>query len=142
MIWSRISVKLLVKDITNKSREIIVQEVDLYSCHRLYNASTPRNEDSGDFMFNGSAFSLKWSKSICRSCPEGGKICRLKKSNSTEPETECIKGIICILIPYSSSFHLSCPPHPLLWFNIQILHFGIKKPLQRIWADKFRWLNF
>ncbi|XP_034711032.1 rust resistance kinase Lr10-like [Vitis riparia] len=44
-------------------------------------------------MFNGSAFSLKWSKSICRSCPEGGKICRLKKSNSTEPETECIKGV-------------------------------------------------
>ncbi|KAL6321095.1 hypothetical protein AAG906_012867 [Vitis piasezkii] len=66
-----------------------VQYTDLSSCRRLYNASAPGNRDYGDFMFNGSAFSLKWSKSICGSCPEGGKICRLKKSNSREPETEC-----------------------------------------------------
>ncbi|XP_059589835.1 rust resistance kinase Lr10-like [Vitis vinifera] len=70
-----------------------VQYTDLSSCRRLYNASAPGNRDYGDFIFNGSAFSLKWSKSICGSCPEGGKICRLKKSNSTEPETECIKGV-------------------------------------------------
>ncbi|KAJ9672803.1 hypothetical protein PVL29_026152 [Vitis rotundifolia] len=46
-----------------------VQYTDLSSCRRLYN----------------------WSKSICGSCTRGGKICRLKKSNSTEPENECIK---------------------------------------------------
>uniref|UniRef100_F6H856 RING-type E3 ubiquitin transferase n=1 Tax=Vitis vinifera TaxID=29760 RepID=F6H856_VITVI len=63
-----------------------VEDTDLSSCRRLYNASAPE-----DFMFIESAFSLKWSKSICGSCPGGGKICRLKKSNSTEPETECIK---------------------------------------------------
>eukprot|EP00261_Vitis_vinifera_P032762 XP_019074005.1 PREDICTED: rust resistance kinase Lr10-like isoform X2 [Vitis vinifera] len=65
-----------------------VEDTDLSSCRRLYNASAPE-----DFMFIESAFSLKWSKSICGSCPGGGKICRLKKSNSTEPETECIKGV-------------------------------------------------
>ncbi|KAJ9679750.1 hypothetical protein PVL29_021610 [Vitis rotundifolia] len=67
-----------------------VQYTDLSSCRRLYNATAPSNRDYGDSMFNGRAFSLKWSKSICGSCPGGGKICRLK-SNSTEPETECIK---------------------------------------------------
>ncbi|KAJ9679766.1 hypothetical protein PVL29_021623 [Vitis rotundifolia] len=56
-----------------------VQYMDLSSCRRLYNASVPYD---GGFIFNGSAFSLKWSHS---------KICRLKKSNSTE--TECIKGV-------------------------------------------------
>ncbi|KAJ9679793.1 hypothetical protein PVL29_021643 [Vitis rotundifolia] len=56
-----------------------VQYTDLSSCRRLYNASVPYD---GGFIFNGSAFSLKWSHS---------KICRLKKSNSTE--TECIKGV-------------------------------------------------
>ncbi|KAJ9679760.1 hypothetical protein PVL29_021618 [Vitis rotundifolia] len=57
-----------------------VQYTDLSSCRRLYNASVPYD---GDYIFNGNAFSLKWSHS---------KICRLKKSNSTE--TECIKGVI------------------------------------------------
>ncbi|KAJ9679795.1 hypothetical protein PVL29_021645 [Vitis rotundifolia] len=56
-----------------------VQYLDLSSCRRIYNASVPYG---GDYIFNGSAFSLKWSHS---------KICRLKKSNSTE--TECIKGV-------------------------------------------------
>ena len=82
--------------------------LDLSSCRRLYNASAPVNRDYENYVFNGSAFSLKWSKSICGSCPGGGKMCRLKKSNGAQPETECIKGIICILIPYSSSFHLPC----------------------------------
>ncbi|KAL6320796.1 hypothetical protein AAG906_008796 [Vitis piasezkii] len=68
-----------------------VQQLDLSSCRRLYSASAPSNRDYGDSMFNAKAFSLKWSKSICGSCPGGGKICRLKKSNTTEPETECIK---------------------------------------------------
>ncbi|XP_034710954.1 rust resistance kinase Lr10-like isoform X2 [Vitis riparia] len=82
-----------------------VQDTDLSSCRRLYNASVPI--DRG-YILKGSAFSLKWSKSICGSCPEGGKICRLKKSNSREPETECITGAIfgffllmlVIVVPY------------------------------------------
>ncbi|KAJ9679761.1 hypothetical protein PVL29_021618 [Vitis rotundifolia] len=63
-----------------------VQYTDLSSCRRLYNASVPYD---GDYIFNGNAFSLKWSHS---------KICRLKKSNSTE--TECIKGVLKkIIVP-------------------------------------------
>ena len=83
----------------------LVQYTDLSSCRRLYNASVPI--DRG-YIFDGSAFSLKWSHS---------KICRLKKSNSTE--TECIKGkgTLCILIPHSSSFHLSCSPH-ILYYDL------------------------
>ena len=174
------SVKLLVKDITYKSREIIVQDpdnclarqlrnlnlaaspfqfnfedftffincssyktlepipclsnpgnpvyavhssslfqyTDLSSCRRLYNASVPYD---GGYIFDGSALSLKWSHS---------KICRLKKSNSRE--TECIKGkgTLCILIPHSSSFHLSCSPHILYYdliYKCSILE--LKKPL-------------
>ena len=42
-----------------------VQYTDLSSCRRLYNASVPFHRG---YIFNGSAFSLKWSKSICRSC--------------------------------------------------------------------------
>ncbi|XP_034710955.1 rust resistance kinase Lr10-like [Vitis riparia] len=57
-----------------------VQDTDLSSCRRLYSASVPI--DDWDYIFDGRAFSLKWSHS---------KICRLKKSDSTE--TECIKGV-------------------------------------------------
>ena len=89
-----------------------LQNMDLSSCRRLYNASVGYHVFT-DYTFNGSAFSLKWPKSICGSCLRGGHICRLKKSNSREPETECIKGTLCISIPYSSSFHLSFPPHIL-----------------------------
>ena len=72
----------------------LVQGLDLSYCRRLYNASVPFD---GGYIFDGSAFSLKWSHS---------KICRLKKSNSTE--TECItgKGTLCILIHHSSSIRL------------------------------------
>ena len=69
----------------------LVRYLDLTSCRRLYNASVPYH-DWPDYVFNGSAFSLKWSKSICGSCHGGGKICRLKMSSSKEPQTECIKG--------------------------------------------------
>ena len=106
-----------------------VQYTDLSSCRRLYNASVPLFPLFSDHffcancIFNGSAFSLKWSKSICRSCPEGGKICRLKKSNSREPETECIKGKETLHLNspfiFFSSFMLTS--YPLLWFNIQML---------------------
>ena len=74
-----------------------VHGLDLSYCRRLYNASAPGNRYYGDYIFDGSAFSLKWSNS---------KICRLKKCNSRE--TECIKGkgTLCILIPHSSSIHL------------------------------------
>ncbi|KAL6320813.1 hypothetical protein AAG906_008813 [Vitis piasezkii] len=60
----------------------LVRYLDLSSCRRLYNASVPGNQDYGDYRFDGSAFSIKWSNS---------KICRLKKSNSRE--TACIKGV-------------------------------------------------
>ncbi|XP_010662998.1 rust resistance kinase Lr10 [Vitis vinifera] len=60
----------------------LVQYLNLSSCRRLYSASAPGNQAYRDYIFNGSAFSLKWSNS---------KICRLKKSDSTE--TECIKGV-------------------------------------------------
>ncbi|WKA07491.1 hypothetical protein VitviT2T_025312 [Vitis vinifera] len=66
-----------------------LQNMDLSSCRRLYNASVGYHVFT-DYKFNGSAFSLKWPKSICGSCLRG-HICRLKKSNSKEPETECIK---------------------------------------------------
>ncbi|KAL6320599.1 hypothetical protein AAG906_008599 [Vitis piasezkii] len=69
-----------------------LQNMDLSSCRRLYNASVGYHVFT-DYTFNGSAFSLKWPKSICGSCLRGGHICRLKKSNSREPETECIKGV-------------------------------------------------
>ncbi|WKA07608.1 hypothetical protein VitviT2T_025409 [Vitis vinifera] len=78
--------------------------LDLSSCRRLYNASAPGNRDYEDYMFNGSAFSLKWSKSICGSCPGGGKICRLKKSNGAQPETECIKGVLKKIIVTGAIF--------------------------------------
>ena len=70
-----------------------VRYLDLTSCRRLYNASVPY-DDGGNYIFNGSAFSLKWSKSICGSCHGGGKLCRLKinKNNSMEPQIECVKG--------------------------------------------------
>ena len=82
-----------------------VQYTDLSSCRRLYKASVPYD---GGYIFDGRAFSLKWSHS---------KICRLKKSDSTE--TECIKGkgTLCILIPHSSSFHLSRSPH-ILYYDL------------------------
>ncbi|WKA07556.1 hypothetical protein VitviT2T_025364 [Vitis vinifera] len=69
-----------------------LQNMDLSSCRRLYNASVGYHVFT-DYTFNGSAFSLKWPKSICGSCLRAGHICRLKKSNSREPETECIKGV-------------------------------------------------
>ncbi|KAJ9672700.1 hypothetical protein PVL29_026068 [Vitis rotundifolia] len=79
----------------------LVQQLDLSSCRRLYNASVPFD---GFYIFDGNAFSLKWSHS---------KICRLKKSKST----------LCILIPYSSSFRLSCTPHIL--YNALIYKYSI-----------------
>ena len=81
-----------------------ILSLDLTSCQRLYNTSVPYAVGGYQYTFDGSAFSLKWSKSICGSCHGGGKLCRLKinKSNSMEPQTECVKGkgilrLFCLL---------------------------------------------
>ena len=61
-----------------------IRDVDLSSCQKMYNISAvpyPVSELS-------KGFSLNWSSEICRNCEESMK-CRLK-SNSKEPETECI----------------------------------------------------
>ena len=39
-------------------------------------------------------FPLNWDKPMCKSCEAEGGKCRLKKSNSKEPETQCVKGTI------------------------------------------------
>ena len=74
-----------------------VRYLDLTSCRRLYNFSVPYHDRGWVwgyiYTLDGSAFSLKWSKSICGSCHGGGNICRLKiKSNSSEAQTECVKS--------------------------------------------------
>ena len=73
-----------------------LDEVNLSSCHRMYNLTLPYSISD----LNGK-FSIKWSKSICGDCEAQGKKCRLKR-NSKEPETECInnpsKGNIFILL--------------------------------------------
>lgn len=60
-------------------------DLDLSSCHKIYNISLPYPMPD-----LSSTFSMIWSKSICGKCEAEGKKCRLK-SNSTEPETECIE---------------------------------------------------
>ncbi|KAL6321097.1 hypothetical protein AAG906_012869 [Vitis piasezkii] len=37
-------------------------------------------------------FTMNWVKPMCKSCETEGKKCRLRKSSSEEPHTECIKG--------------------------------------------------
>ncbi|RVW33869.1 Rust resistance kinase Lr10 [Vitis vinifera] len=117
--------------------------MDLSSCRRLYNASVGYHVFT-EYTFNGSAFSLKWPKSICGSCLRGGHICRLKKCNSREPETECIKGVskqtmvtgIAKGIEYLHQgcdqriLHFDIKPHNILLdhnFNPKISDFGLAK---------------
>ncbi|KAL6321126.1 hypothetical protein AAG906_012898 [Vitis piasezkii] len=70
-----------------------LQNMDLSSCRRLYNASVGYHVFT-DYTFNGSAFSLKWPKSICGSCLRGGHICRLKKSNSRNQKLNVLKEVM------------------------------------------------
>ena len=63
-----------------------LSEVDLTSCRKIFNATIP------EFILYDvyDAFSMIWSKPMCRYC-EAGEKCQLKKkSNSREPEIECI----------------------------------------------------
>ena len=63
-----------------------LSEVDLTSCRKIFNATIP------DFiLFGDYESSMNWSKPMCGNCEAQGEKCQLKKkSNSREPEIECI----------------------------------------------------
>ncbi|KAL6320696.1 hypothetical protein AAG906_008696 [Vitis piasezkii] len=80
--------------------------MDLSSCRRLYNASV-RYHVFTDYTFNGSAFSLKWPKSICGSCLRAGHICRLKKSVSKQTMvTGTIFGFFLLMLVIAMFYRL------------------------------------
>ncbi|KAL6320632.1 hypothetical protein AAG906_008632 [Vitis piasezkii] len=71
-----------------------LDQLDLSSCHKIFNVSLPF-----DILYGGeNYFSFTWSESICGDCERQGKKCRLKSNTSKEPETECVekpaKGLI------------------------------------------------
>ncbi|KAL6321172.1 hypothetical protein AAG906_012944 [Vitis piasezkii] len=83
-----------------------LQNMDLSSCRRLYNASVGYHVFT-DYTFNGSAFSLKWPKSICGSCLRGGHICRLKKSVSKQAMvTGTIFGFFLLVLVIAMFYRL------------------------------------
>ena len=63
-----------------------LSEVDLTSCRKIFNATIP------DFiLYEDYESSMNWSKPMCGNCEAQGEKCQLKKkSNSREPEIECI----------------------------------------------------
>ena len=63
-----------------------LSEVDLTSCRKIFNATIP------DFILYEDYESwMIWSKPMCGNCEARGEKCQLKKkSNSREPEIECI----------------------------------------------------
>ena len=64
-----------------------LSEVDLTSCRKIFNATIP------DFILydDYDKSSMNWSKPMCGNCEARGEKCQLKKkSNSREPEIECI----------------------------------------------------
>ena len=63
-----------------------LSEVDLTSCRKIFNATIPRFIPDEDYES-----SMNWSKPMCGNCEAQGEKCQLKKkSNSREPEIECI----------------------------------------------------
>ena len=68
--------------------------LDQPSCYKICNVSLPYSLPEKE-----NVFPLNWDKPICRSCEAKGWKCRLKKSNSTEPETYCVKGTIFCSYP-------------------------------------------
>ena len=61
-------------------------EVNLTSCRKIFNATLPEY-----ILYGEHEFSMNWSYPNCRNCEAQGKQCQRKeKSNSTEPEIECI----------------------------------------------------
>ena len=82
-------------------------------------------------------FTMNWVKPMCKSCETEGKKCRLKKSSSEEPHTECIKGnIFC---QYPAFFHLLS--NFLLKqsvFHVFVIgHTGQRNVIKRILAGNF-----
>lgn len=63
--------------------------LDQPSCHKIRSVSLPYSLPEKQ-----NTFPLNWEKPMCGSCEKKGETCRLKKTNSTEPETYCIKGTI------------------------------------------------
>ena len=63
-----------------------LSEVDLTSCRKIFKATIPEFILYGDYEF-----SMSWSNPICGRCEAEGNKCQWKKkSNSREPEIECI----------------------------------------------------
>ena len=61
-------------------------DVNLTSCRKIFNATHPKYILDGEYEF-----SMNWSNPNCINCEAQGKQCqRKKKSNSTEPEIDCI----------------------------------------------------
>ena len=64
-----------------------LSQVDLTSCRKIFNATIPEFILFGDYEMP----SMNWSKPMCGNCEAQGEKCQLKKkSNSREPEIECI----------------------------------------------------
>ncbi|XP_034710668.1 rust resistance kinase Lr10-like [Vitis riparia] len=58
---------------------------NLSSCRKVFKATLPH------YIFYGeNHISMNWSIPMCGNCEAKGKKCQRKKSNSTEPEIECI----------------------------------------------------
>ena len=74
--------------------------LDLSSCRKIHNVSLPDH-----ILMQDNIFPLNWDKPMCKSCEAEGGKCRWKKSNSKEPETQCVKGTL--LHPCPAFIHLS-----------------------------------
>ena len=66
---------------------VYLTDVNLTSCRKIFNATLQ------EFILDGEyEFSMNWSNPICGNCEAQGNKCQRKmKSNSTEPEIECIQ---------------------------------------------------
>ena len=75
--------------------------MDLTSCRNIFNAAIPEFILFGNYEMS----SMNWSKPMCGNCEAQGEECQLKKkSNSREPEIQCIpkpaKGTLTTLLLY------------------------------------------
>ncbi|RVW87485.1 putative RING-H2 finger protein ATL21A [Vitis vinifera] len=132
------SVKLLVKKINYKSQEIQVHDTDDCRLTQFSNLSLSVSpfqflekslcclfvillglgtillpQDSQCFtsiskLEGENIFPLNWDKPMCKSCEAEGGKCRLKKSNSKEPETQCVKGTILHPCPAFILYTYNC----------------------------------
>ncbi|KAJ9678974.1 hypothetical protein PVL29_021019 [Vitis rotundifolia] len=58
---------------------------NLSSCRKVFKATLPYYT-----FYRENRISMNWSIPMCGNCEAKGKMCQRKKSNSTEPEIECI----------------------------------------------------